>query len=219
MKNLVGMAIFASVVDAKSFSEAARRLGLSKSMVSKEITKLEKSLGARLLNRTTRNLSVTEIGAAYYEHCARVVQEANEAELLVGRLHTEPQGVLKLTAPVALAPCISHRRCRRFSRNTLRYRSISPSVIVSSILPRKATTFRSASRENCLPTSCHVHWRRSTGWSAPHRNTSKATVCQRRRATSSDITVSSTRMPTQILNGAFAQETRRSLCQYAEISG
>ena len=101
MKNLVGMAIFASVVDAKSFSEAARRLGLSKSMVSKEITKLEKSLGARLLNRTTRNLSVTEIGAAYYEHCARVVQEANEAELLVGRLHTEPQGVLKLTAPVA----------------------------------------------------------------------------------------------------------------------
>ena len=80
MKNLVGMAIFASVVDARSFSEAARRLGLSKSMVSKEITKLEKSLRARLLNRTTRSLSVTEIGAAYYDHCARVVQEANEAE-------------------------------------------------------------------------------------------------------------------------------------------
>ena len=120
MKNLVGMAIFASVVDAKSFSEAARRLGLSKSMVSKEITKLEKSLGARLLNRTTRNLSVTEIGAAYYEHCARVVQEANEAELLVGRLHTEPQGVLKLTAPVAFRHrCTSHLRCRRSWRNTL----------------------------------------------------------------------------------------------------
>ena len=56
MKNLVGMAIFAQVAEAKSFSEAARRLGLSKSMVSKEVTKLEKSLGARLLNRTTRNL-------------------------------------------------------------------------------------------------------------------------------------------------------------------
>ena len=55
----------------------------------------------------------------------------------------------------------------------------------SSISLRKATTFRSASRENCLPTSCHVHWRRSIGWFAPHRNTSKATVCQRRRTTSS----------------------------------
>ena len=101
MKNLVGMAIFARVAEARSFSAAARRLNLSKSMVSKEVTKLEKSLGARLLNRTTRQLSLTEIGAAFYEHCARVVQEAEEAELLVGRLHTEPRGVLKLTVPVA----------------------------------------------------------------------------------------------------------------------
>jgi len=101
MKNLVGMAIFARVAEAKSFSEAARRLGLSKSMVSKEVTKLEKSLGARLLNRTTRKLSLTEIGAAFYEHCARVVREAEEAELVVGRLHGEARGVLKLTTPVA----------------------------------------------------------------------------------------------------------------------
>ena len=101
MKNLVGMAIFARVAEAKSFSEAARRLGLSKSMVSKEVTKLERSLGARLLNRTTRNLSLTEVGAAFYEHSARVVQEAEEAELVVGRLHGEPRGVLKLTTPVA----------------------------------------------------------------------------------------------------------------------
>ena len=103
MKNLVGMAIFARVAEAKSFSGAARRLNLSKSLVSKEVTKLEKSLGARLLNRTTRQLSLTEIGAAFYEHCARVIQEAEEAELLVGRLHAEPRGVLKLTAPVAFA--------------------------------------------------------------------------------------------------------------------
>jgi DNA-binding transcriptional LysR family regulator len=101
MKNLVGMAIFAKVAEVKSFSEAARRLSLSKSLVSKEVTKLEKSLGARLLNRTTRKLSLTEIGAAFYEHCARIVQEADEAELLVGRLHGNPRGTLKLTAPVA----------------------------------------------------------------------------------------------------------------------
>jgi DNA-binding transcriptional LysR family regulator len=101
MKNLAGMAIFAHVVEERSFSAAARRLGLSKSMVSKEVTKLEHNLGARLLNRTTRKLSLTEIGAAFYESCARILQEAREAELLVGRLHAEPRGVLRLTAPVA----------------------------------------------------------------------------------------------------------------------
>ena len=103
MMNLVGMGIFARVAEAKSFSAAARRLGLSKSLVSKEVAKLEKSLGARLLHRTTRQLSLTEVGAAFYEHCARVVQEAEEAALLVDRLHAKPRGVLKCTAPVAFA--------------------------------------------------------------------------------------------------------------------
>ena len=103
MLNLVGMGIFAHVAEAKGFSAAARRLGLSKSMVSKEVSKLEKSLGARLLNRTTRQLSLTEVGAAFYDHCARIVQEAEEAALLVDRLHSKPQGVLKCTAPVAFA--------------------------------------------------------------------------------------------------------------------
>jgi DNA-binding transcriptional LysR family regulator len=103
MLNLVGMGIFARVAEAKGFSAAARRLGLSKSMVSKEVAKLEKSLGARLLNRTTRQLSLTEVGAAFYDHCARIVQEAEEAALLVDRLRSTPQGVLKCTAPVAFA--------------------------------------------------------------------------------------------------------------------
>jgi DNA-binding transcriptional LysR family regulator len=103
MMNLVGMGIFARVAEAKGFSAAARRLGMSKSVVSKEVAKLERSLGARLLNRTTRQLSLTEAGAALYEHCARIVQEAEQAALLVDRLHTEPRGVLKCTAPVAFA--------------------------------------------------------------------------------------------------------------------
>lgn len=103
MMKLEGMGIFARVAEAKSFSGAARRLGISKSLVSKEVSKLEQALGARLLNRTTRQLSLTEFGAAFYEHCARVVQEAEEAELLVERLHTSPRGVLKCTAPVAFA--------------------------------------------------------------------------------------------------------------------
>jgi len=101
MEDLQRMAIFARVVEEKSFSAAARRLGLSKSLVSKQVTQLERSLGARLLNRTTRALSVTEAGSALYHHCARIVEELDAAKLAVGRLHTEPRGLLRITAPVA----------------------------------------------------------------------------------------------------------------------
>jgi len=101
MQDLERMAIFARVVETKSFSAAARRLGLSKSLVSKHVSQLEKSVGARLLNRTTRNMSLTEAGAVFYDHCARIVVELEEAKLAVGRLHSEPRGVLKLSASVA----------------------------------------------------------------------------------------------------------------------
>src|SRR5687768_7785072 len=101
MEDLERMAIFARVVEEKSFSGAARRMNLSKSLVSKQVTQLEKSVGARLLNRTTRALSVTEAGAIFYEHCARIVEELEEAKLAVGRLQTAPRGILRISAPVA----------------------------------------------------------------------------------------------------------------------
>jgi DNA-binding transcriptional LysR family regulator len=101
MEDLQRMAIFARVVEDKSFSAAARRLNLSKSLVSKQVTQLEKSVGARLLNRTTRALSLTEAGAVFYEHCSRIVEELEEAKLAVGRLHSEPRGLLRISAPVA----------------------------------------------------------------------------------------------------------------------
>ena len=101
MQNLSGMAVFARVAEAKSFSEAARRLGLSKSAVSKQVAQLERSLQARLLNRTTRRLSLTEVGAAFYEHCARMLAEAEAAELAVSRLYAAPRGVLRVTSPAA----------------------------------------------------------------------------------------------------------------------
>ncbi|HJQ64509.1 MAG TPA: LysR family transcriptional regulator [Burkholderiales bacterium] len=101
MEDLERMAVFARVVETRSFSGAARDLGLSKSLVSKRVTQLEHSVGARLLNRTTRNMSLTEAGAMFYEHCARIVSELEEAKLAVGRLHSEPRGVLKITASVA----------------------------------------------------------------------------------------------------------------------
>jgi DNA-binding transcriptional LysR family regulator len=101
MEDLQRMAIFARVVETKSFSEAARRLGISKSVVSKQMTQLEKSVGARLLNRTTRAMSLTEAGAVFYEYCARIVEELEEAKQAVGQLHSGPRGLLRVSAPVA----------------------------------------------------------------------------------------------------------------------
>ena len=83
---LNGMRVFAQVVEAKSFSGAANRLGMSKSLASRHVTALEKALSVKLLNRTTRKLSLTEAGALFYEHCARIVKEAEMAEQRVTRL-------------------------------------------------------------------------------------------------------------------------------------
>ena len=99
-EDLPAMAVFAKVVESRGFSAAARQLGLTKSAVSKQVTRLETSLGARLLNRTTRALSLTEAGSAVYEHCARMVAAAEEAELAVHRLAAAPRGLLRVTASV-----------------------------------------------------------------------------------------------------------------------
>jgi len=101
MEDLERMAIFARVVETKSFSEAARRLKLSKSLVSKQVTQLEKSVGARLLNRTTRAMSLTEAGAVFYEHCARIVEELEAGKRAIGQLRSEPRGLLRISASVA----------------------------------------------------------------------------------------------------------------------
>jgi DNA-binding transcriptional LysR family regulator len=101
MQNLNDMVTFARVVEASGFSEAARQMGVSKSRVSKSIARLELSLGVRLLNRSTRGLSLTEIGVAFHEHCIRITEEAAQAAEVVGRLQSEPRGVLRVTAPVA----------------------------------------------------------------------------------------------------------------------
>jgi DNA-binding transcriptional LysR family regulator len=101
VRDLNLMAVYAHVVEGGSFAAAARRLGMSRSAVSKAVTKLEKALGARLLNRSTRHLSVTEIGAAFAEHCSRILDEATAAEQVATSLHGQPRGVLKAAASVA----------------------------------------------------------------------------------------------------------------------
>jgi len=101
MDNLTGMMVFAQVVQSGSFSKAADNLGMSKSSVSKKVTFLEDRLGVRLLNRTTRKLSLTEVGQVFYERCERIMSEAEEAELAITRLQDEPRGHLKLSASVS----------------------------------------------------------------------------------------------------------------------
>jgi DNA-binding transcriptional LysR family regulator len=93
------MRVYARVVDAGSFSEAARRLGISKALTSKYVGQLEQRLGVNLLNRTTRRLTPTELGTAYYARCARIVGEIEELE---GSLHADrmgPRGHLRIAGP------------------------------------------------------------------------------------------------------------------------
>ena len=101
MARLDAMEIFAEVVEAEGFSAAARSLGVSKSAVSKQVGRLEDSLGVRLLNRTTRRLSLTEAGATFYAACRRVLEEAEAAERAVSNLSAAPRGLLKLNAPMS----------------------------------------------------------------------------------------------------------------------
>jgi DNA-binding transcriptional LysR family regulator len=92
--------IFAKVVQHKSFTGAARDLSLPKSTVSRKISELETRLGVRLLQRTTRHLSLTDAGQVYHEYCARIVSEAEDAERAVTSMQGSPRGRLRVTAPL-----------------------------------------------------------------------------------------------------------------------
>jgi DNA-binding transcriptional LysR family regulator len=101
MDKLDAMNAFAKVVAAGSYAEAARRLGLTRSAVSKAVMELEQLLGARLLDRTTRRVAPTEAGRAYYERCVAILADVAETEIQISRLHDAPRGVLKVNAPMS----------------------------------------------------------------------------------------------------------------------
>ncbi len=96
---LDGVAVFVETINAGSFTAAANALGHSTSYVSKAITRLEKRLGSRLLNRTTRTLSLTDAGRAYFERCNQIVIDAENAERSINRLQETPSGLLRINAP------------------------------------------------------------------------------------------------------------------------
>ena len=121
MDTLRSMRVFRAVVELDSFVRASERLGLSPAMVSKHVMHLERHLDARLLNRSSRHLSLTEIGKVYFEQCREMLDNLDEVEATVGRTTVVPRGMLRLSAPVWFANPI-------FTRTLAAYRERFPEV-------------------------------------------------------------------------------------------
>lgn len=103
MQDLNDMVYFAEVVDRGGFAAAGRALGLPKSKLSRRVAELESRLGVRLLQRTTRKLSLTEAGELYHRHAVTMREEAEAAEEAVAAVQNEPRGTIRVTCPVTLA--------------------------------------------------------------------------------------------------------------------
>lgn len=103
MEYLNDMALFVEVVKAKGFRGAAGAMGMPNSTLSRRISELEKSIGLRLLHRTTRKVELTEAGQIYYERCRRIVDEARLAHEQLGEMLAQPGGVLRASLPVDFA--------------------------------------------------------------------------------------------------------------------
>ncbi|QDL56267.1 LysR substrate-binding domain-containing protein [Rhodoferax aquaticus] len=103
MQDLNDMLYFAEVVERGGFAAAGRALGVPKSKLSRRVAELEARLGLRLLQRTTRKLSLTQVGEVYHRHCVAMRDEAAAAEQAVAEAQTEPRGLLRIACPVTLA--------------------------------------------------------------------------------------------------------------------
>jgi len=114
MEMLNEMAVFSQVVDSGGFSAAARILGLNTSAVSRHVSRLEAHLGGRLLQRTTRSLALTELGAQVYAACTRMLGTAREIHALAGSYSARPNGLIRVTAPVVFGQVWLAPRLRGF---------------------------------------------------------------------------------------------------------
>jgi LysR family transcriptional regulator for bpeEF and oprC len=100
LENLNALRVFVRVAETRSFTEAAKRLGLTSSAVSKAITRLEQELNVRLLQRTTRSVGLTNDGASFFDHCLQVLGQIEDAENLLSRATSSPHGRLRVHMPV-----------------------------------------------------------------------------------------------------------------------
>src|SRR3984893_245213 len=124
MDPLLSMKVFRQVIESGTFVGAAERLGLSTAMTSKHLMHLEKHLGTRLLNRSSRSLGLTESGKLFFERCKAILEEFEEAELVVGSVSGVPRGMLRVTAP-------SWAAVRQMVDLVATYRQRYPEVVVN----------------------------------------------------------------------------------------
>ena len=102
LDQLSDVTAFVRVADARSFTQAAERMGLSRSAVGKCVARLEERLATRLIHRTTRSVALTEEGRLFYNHAVRILCEVEDAEAALARRHQAPKGRLRLDVPIAL---------------------------------------------------------------------------------------------------------------------
>ncbi|MGL4476447.1 MAG: LysR family transcriptional regulator [Shewanella sp.] len=116
MPDVNGMMLFAAVVRAKGFSQAARETGLPKSTISRKVAQLEEHLGVRLLQRDTRNLSLTQVGALFYQHCESINSEVEAAKATIENTHSNISGSLRVAIPVSFSQELISHLCSGFMR-------------------------------------------------------------------------------------------------------
>jgi DNA-binding transcriptional LysR family regulator len=107
MDRLTSLTTFVRVVDSGGFSAAGRRLNMSTTMVSNHVNALEERLGARLLNRTTRKVSLTEVGKAYYDRCTQILADLEQADDIAGALQSTPRGTLRIYTATHMVPFVA----------------------------------------------------------------------------------------------------------------
>ncbi|GIU03798.1 LysR family transcriptional regulator [Shewanella sp. c952] len=116
MPDLNGMMLFAAVVRAQGFSQAARETGMPKSTISRKVAQLEEQLGVRLLQRDTRNLSLTQVGALFFQHCTSISDEIEAAKATIENTHNDVSGSLRVAIPVSFSQELIANLCSGFMR-------------------------------------------------------------------------------------------------------
>ena len=116
MDHLSGLWAFVHAADARSFTRAAHRLGISPSGISKAISRLESHHGVRLLQRTARSITLTPEGSAYYERCKKILADLEEAEQVLTDAHKSPRGLLRITLPLSVGRLHLARILPEFAR-------------------------------------------------------------------------------------------------------
>ena len=107
MDRLTSLTAFVRVVDSGGFSAAGRHLNMSTTMVSNHVQSLEDRLGARLLNRTTRKVSLTEVGKAYYDRCTQILADLEQADDIAGASQSTPRGTLRIYTATHIVPFVA----------------------------------------------------------------------------------------------------------------